>query len=497
MKKIIISILLWIYLLSSQVFADIWELNNKKVSIKVENIFEKYALNLEKKYWDNIAQKKISILLDQLYSAKNKSQSNWNKEIIIDSLIKLSNHYIFENNYKKEQINSQKLINNFSSSKYFQHKVKDSETIFRENWVWYTYIFQNHLTFKSTITPSLKDLEFNKINTKKDLFFITKENKPWYVTNPQKVRLLSDSLIYWIPNKQEFLKEIRDDKIYLQNDNIDINIIKLKTLSENLTKNAKNKEEKIKILYDYVLKNTKYTQNINLEDKKIFSGIETFKNNSGVCEWYAKLFQYLLYFADVNDVETIRGYVIDAQDYPKIWHAWVRIGNKYYDPTFDDPLWTNNDKEFDDYFYFWLPKDLFYTNRYEYMDSNEVLEKSPLNFREQYVQKQLVWVFQKYKNSNYNILAELQFREKYSLDYYKKFWLTDIYNSIDYTQVEKFKIKWSNQYIKNLQYYDITDKNIDNILKQINYNFKDYTLLKWINEDWEIIYRIWFNIIIN
>jgi transglutaminase/protease-like cytokinesis protein 3 len=46
----------------------------------------------------------------------------------------------------------------------------------------------------------------------------------------------------------------------------------------------------------------------------------------------------MLAFAGIEDIEHIRGYVIDAVDFPQIGHAWVRIGNRYYDPTFDDPI---------------------------------------------------------------------------------------------------------------------------------------------------------------
>ncbi len=496
-KLLTIFLCLFSFLFNSQVFADIWELNSRDVSIKVESIFKTYTQNLENKYSENISYTKIESLLNQLYSLKNKSTPNGEKKIIVNSLIKLSNNYLFEKDYKNKILNEKILLNSYPSSNYFQNKVMSNDSIFREKWVWYTYVFEKHLSFWDWVSPKLSDLEFNKIDTKTDLFFITENKKAWFVTNAKKIRLISDSIIYGIPNKQNFLEEIRDDRFYIHENNIDLDILKIKNLSQNLTKDAKNKEEKIRILYDYVLKNTKYTQNLDLRDKTIFSWIETYKNNSWVCEWYAKLFQYLLYFSDINDVETIRGYVIDAIDYPTIGHAWVRIWDKYYDPTFDDPIWPSTDREYDQYLYYGLPKDIFYTNRYEYNQSNQVLEKSPLSYRKQYVQKQLVWVFQKYKNSDFNILKELQFRDSYNLDYYKKLSITDIYNSVDYTEVETFKITWTNQSIKNLQYYDITDENIENILKQINYDFNNYTLLKWINEDWEIIYRIWFNIIKN
>lgn len=493
-KKIIISLLLIISIFQTQSYWNISELNNNDISIKVEWVFSQLTKNLEKKYSKSISVSKIEILLDQLYDIKEKQRLTGDKKIIIDSLSKLSHQYIWEYSYNQNKIKDDLKINNFPISNYFKNKTANSDSIFKENWVWYTYVFEKHLSFKQDYNPTLKDLEFNKIDTKNDLFFITKDNKAGFVVNYQKVRLIWDNLIYWIPNKWEFLKELRDDKFYLHDKNTDLSILKMKKLSQELTKNAQNTQEKIKILYDYVLKNTQYTQNIDLNDKKIFSAIETFENNSWVCEWYAKLFQYLLYFSDVRDVKTIRWYVVDATDYPTIWHAWVQIWDLYYDPTFDDPLWASKDKQYDEYLYYWLPKDLFYTNRYDYGESNEVLEKAPLKYREQYVKKQLIWVFQKYRNSNYNILKELQFREKYSLDFLKQLTLNDIYNSIDFIEVKNFTIQSTQERITNLQFYNITDKNINNILKQIDYDFDTYTLIKWQENNWEIIYRIWFNI---
>jgi hypothetical protein len=66
------------------------------------------------------------------------------------------------------------------------------------------------------------------------------------------------------------LEEVRDDKYHIQNET-DNDFTKLKIISKNLTKDASNKEEKIDILYNYVLKNITYTQPIDLKDKKIFS----------------------------------------------------------------------------------------------------------------------------------------------------------------------------------------------------------------------------------
>ncbi|MDQ7023901.1 MAG: hypothetical protein Q9M97_10560 [Candidatus Gracilibacteria bacterium] len=44
----------------------------------------------------------------------------------------------------------------------------------------------------------------------------------------------------------------------------------------------------------------------------------------------------------------------------------MKIGKLYYDPTFDDPIGQNSTKEFNEYKYFGLPKDLLYANRFDY-----------------------------------------------------------------------------------------------------------------------------------
>lgn len=492
-KKIFICFMIILSLWITQTNANTSELNENNISINIENIFIKYTKNIEKKYSNNTSVKKIEVLLDKLYNIKNTQELSWNKKDIIDDLIKLSNEYIFDNFYKQKTIKDSILIKNFPISKEFWKTTNTNDSIFLENDTWYTYVFEKHLSFKDNYSPTLKDLEFNKIDPRNDLFFIN-NNKPAFAVEFKKVRLISDNIIYWIPNKYRFLQELRDDKFYLHDYNTDKIILDIKKTSQELTKDISKKEEKIKILYDYVLKNTQYTIDLNLEDKKIFSWIETYKNKSWVCEGYSKLFQYLLYFSDIQDVETMRWYVIDAIDYPTIWHAWVRIRDRYYDPTFDDPIWWLNDREFNQYLYYNLPKDLFYTNRYDYWISQPVLEKSPLSYREQYVKKQLAEVFQKYKWEKYNILKELQFRDDNNLDYYKSLSIEDIFSKINYLEVDNFKIISSNKNITNLQYFELNNENISAILNQINYDLEKYKFMKWKDAEWNISYRIWFNI---
>jgi hypothetical protein len=46
--------------------------------------------------------------------------------------------------------------------------------------------------------------------------------------------------------------------------------LKIKKISENLTKNL-DKEEKIKKIYNYIINNIEYTINWDMNDEKIFS----------------------------------------------------------------------------------------------------------------------------------------------------------------------------------------------------------------------------------
>ena len=60
----------------------------------------------------------------------------------------------------------------------------------------------------------------------------------------------------------------------------------------------------------------------------------------------------MLSLAGIHDVEVIAGHVIDAADFPQIGHAWIRIGDKYYDPTFDDPVGSTQTKTQENYRFF-------------------------------------------------------------------------------------------------------------------------------------------------
>ena len=103
--------------------------------------------------------------------------------------------------------------------------------------------------------------------------------------------------------------------------------------------------------------------------------------------------------------------VFDARDFPDFGHAWIRIGNAYYDPTFDDPLGNTKTREASEYLYFWLPKALFYTNRFDEWYTPQVYVSLSEKQRKKIVEKNL-WKFLSLPEySQYTLLHNLQFKK--------------------------------------------------------------------------------------
>ena len=83
----------------------------------------------------------------------------------------------------------------------------------------------------------------------------------------EKVRLISDEIIKGTTNKYNLLIEIKDDKKSLS-DNTDLLFKQLKEKSVELTKWLST-EEKIAAIYNYILENIHYTENLDFQSLEI------------------------------------------------------------------------------------------------------------------------------------------------------------------------------------------------------------------------------------
>lgn len=468
---------------------------NEQVGTLAKDWFTNFSNTINKKYSEQNQVSYYKNLSEKLEELVTKKSLNEKQVTLIQDLIKLSNERVFfiERNIEETPIknffNSNTLVNNF---KYISY---NKENIFLDDWIWYTYKFDNHLTFPKSTIIKKQDLEYNWIKENSTLAFIREDWELWYANNFSKVKLISNDIIYWIPNKYNFLIEIKNDKKTLSYET-DIYFSQIKNISQNLTY-RKNINEKIKLLYDYVLSNIEYPTTFSLNNPRIFSWIDTYVDKKWVCEWYTKLLQYMLNFAWIWDTEVIRWYVIDAQDFPQIWHAWIEINNNYYDPTFDDPIWQSWTRKYSEYKYFWLPYDLFYANRFTFDKLPSYLKEEDLEYRKTFIKKRISLLVNKYKDSNYNILKPYILKLNNSIDFDKKLDLIDLKNIMWYYEIinHKINIWWVNKTITNLKYYNITDTDVEWILDQINYNTDWYYLLKRKLDNWIYEYRLAYELI--
>jgi hypothetical protein len=206
------------------------------------------------------------------------------------------------------------------------------------------------------------------------------------------------------------------------------------------------------------------------------------------------MFLYMLSFAGVSNVSLMRGHVIDAPDFPHIGHAWVRVWHLYYDPTFDDPIGLSKPRTYNTYRYFWLPKDLFYTNRFNYWSLPQHLKNGSLETRKDYINKELSKLATKYKNSKYLLLKPFVFKSSNNIALNLHINIETLKQILPYKEVYDYEFLEDGEQktISNIDYYTVNDENIEILLEQLNYNLSGYYLFKWDNESYRLAYNVVF-----
>lgn len=462
-----------------------WEFFTKEMWKKVYKISEK------QEFIENNSIKRIKFSKYYKITTENYNQLKSKKWVIIVNA-KWENWLLEKYNIeeKKSYSDAEKLFKNF---------ITYNKKHFLDNNIFYSYNFSNYTFFEDRYGFYDSDLIDNKIDKNTTVLYLSENTKYNFIVKNKKVKLINSDIIYWITDKKDFLDDLINDKLHLTEDTDEL-FIKLKSEISWLT-NSSTKKEKIKKIYDFVLNNIEYTKNLDTSDKKIFSWILSYKNKDWVCEWYAKLASYSLKFAWVPEVDVIRWDVIDAQDFPKIGHAWLKIWKLYYDPTFDDPIGQAQTREYEDYLYFWLPKDLLYANRFDYWDTPESLKSKWIEYRTKLVNKNLSELSDKYKNKKYLVLKWVDFNKKYKIEVWKTIDILDAKKILPFYSVTE-KQNWEITIIMNkkeknitkLQYFQVTDSNIEQIFKQRNYNIDWLYLFNWKKKDWTYEYRVWFDV---
>lgn len=269
----------------------------------------------------------------------------------------------------------------------FKIKILKDNNLVLENWVWYTYSYSKYVSYWKGVIPTEKNLARGWISKESTILLLDEQNWAFFIYDYKKIKLISDYIINWITNKQQFLNELADDKKDIDTDTDEL-FLELKKETQELTKWLSD-SGKIYKIYDYLLNNVSYSETFDVNKKEIFSGIETYKNNNWICGGYSKLNLYMLSFAWIEDVRVVRGDLIDNVAFLNVGHAWTQIWDKYYDVTFDDPIWNTVAKTYKEYNYYWLEKDAFYINKFEFGTLPDYLKTTSLEYRQNLVKQNI------------------------------------------------------------------------------------------------------------
>lgn len=394
--------------------------------------------------------------------------------------------YILTNDVTKEKKFTYKdLENNFTHFFHIQNPY------ILEWGVYYSYRFTQYIFFDSIDSFYESDFIANKIDFKNTLF-VKDGNKYFFTNTYEKVRLTSEKNILNITNKNEFLYNISDDSKFFPA-NYDEILSEIKTTTLTLVSSAKNDQEKINRIYDFVVDKITYYENyVRDGNKQVFSWILTYKNKTGVCDGYTKLFLYMLSFAWIQDVQVMRGFAYDNTDFPNYWHAWVRIWEKYYDPTFDDPIWGTR---VGNYYYFGIPRELMYVNRFDGMNIPENLKKLSLQERKNIVMKNMYEIYLNYRN--FTLMNTIRNRKYLQIDFDEKINLALVVEKMWAEEVQsgEFYHEWYKFVIRSLNYYLLTENNVESIISSPKIDLENMYLLKWYRSDWWFDYRLAYDVI--
>jgi len=483
--------ILLISLILLSFYSTTFSYSKEEVRISYDKFYEK----LEKKIISNT--KKVVLLKsleNKLDTYLSKSKNIKNIELLTNlkelnsskikyltwlNIISNTNSWIVEVKKTLSEIVSDKYYSFDELIPFFENYLDTSNPYVFKDWVYYSYTYEKYLIFKDITEITFETLEYNWIDYKTDL--LVKDNwKYYFVKDYKKVKIVSEDIIKNITNKDQFFTYLLDDLRYY-NEDYDTTIFSIKELTEKLISWKTIDEDKISTVYKWVVDNIEYNSDFKTWSDQVYSWIYTYRNKTGVCDWYTKILLYMLSFAWIDDVEVIRWYAYDNADFPDFWHAWVRIGNYYYDPTFDDPTWI----AYTEYLYYKLPKELLYVNRFEGFEIKDNLDKLSLDERKKIVLKNMYALYEKYKD--YNLMKTIKNRIYLGLSYDEDLTLEKLKNFMWYYDVDNFLFydkNWYSKKISSLKYYIADEKTLNILVSDKNTDFSKFTLLKWTDSNW-------------
>lgn len=353
-----------------------------------------------------------------------------------------------------------------------------SSNIFEEDGYFYTYLYNTYFPIKSNY--GIYKSEINNAGYSYDDAVVLRlqDAKNNITFLPKKVPILPrnsfETLTPWIEDfiNKSAIDVLRTEKNYEQS------YKKIIQTAKDITQGLSSDEEKTRAIYDWMVQNIIYPQKYDLENYAIYSWLEAFENKSAVCEGQALLMYYLLKIAEVKDIQYIDGYVIDAPDFPNVRHAWIRVGEYFYDPSFEKVYQENHKK----YFYYKVPHDIMYTNRYtSYAVPERVLEQTKQENQNLIYHKRTRLTHKYSQSDGYKLLDKVFFIKKYNLSS-ENITLWDIISYLKPQRIDftKWKLSYNSHLPQNIEYFPIKNLNINinSILIEAQYNLNNMQLIK-------------------
>lgn len=363
------------------------------------------------------------------------------------------------------------------------------DSFFEENGYFQTYEYSEYYPVNTSYGVYKSDFQKAGFDYEDAVFLRLQDAKNNVTIKPKKRQMFPISYLrkYWELEKDFINKSVID--ILRTEKNYEETYKSIIQTVEDITDKITDEEKKIKAIYDWMVQNVTYPKEYDLEDYKIFSGLEAFENGSAVCEWQVLLMYYLLKIAWVKNVKYIDWYVVNAEDFPKTRHAWIEIWDYFYDPSFEK-VFRENEK---DYLYYKIPYDIMYTNRYNTRDIPDgVLIAWKENISKE-VDRRRYLLTEKYGIlDRYKLLEEAFFKKKYNIPADSTITLQFL---LPYIEVYDFYMRnWKpiqvlEGFQKEIFYYPISDEldSIESILIENNYDILDYVLLRRYN-DWVFLW---------
>ena len=143
-----------------------------------------------------------------------------------------------------------------------------------------------------------------------------------------------------------------------------------------------------------------------------------------------------------------------------------------------------------------------YTNRFEYDRLPEYLRTASMQVRKDYIRAELLKIYPKYASqaSEFRVFDEIAFREKYNLSQTLPLTLTRLTTSIPYITVNSEDFRYNDgtttRQIQSLNFFTLTQANLNSLLEQIRYDFSKYQLMRWNLPDGTHEWRLGFNMIV-